>query len=225
MQIGALDGFRMSCCSMDTKPCFPCFLGSFEFAVVMDSEMFRTKRLYNLYFSPSAAHPLRLHTCGVREHLPLLIGNTLSTTRPSDYLPINNPLTEAMQPEETAGFEVKYSDLKPSERPHCSRRPAGGCSLPWDKRKPSRNSAQDPWLIILITQYFNPPCQPFPLCLAAGMRFPKRLELTAMGKPHTDQSADKSKNPLLYSAPPASRNAHKLWPASTTWVKNQILRT
>lgn len=79
--------------------------------------------------------------------------------------------------------------------------------------------------MILITQYFNPPCQLFPLCLAGGIKFPKRPELTAMGKPHTDRSADKSKKLLLHPAPPTSRNAHKLWPTSANWVKNQILCT
>lgn len=68
------------------------FLGSLEFAPGRDSGVLRIKSLCNLYSSPPATHPLILHICSARDHLPPLTGNNLSTRQPSDCLPINNLL-------------------------------------------------------------------------------------------------------------------------------------
>lgn len=111
------------------------FLGSLEFAPGRDSEVLRTKKLYNLYFSPPATHPLTLHISSDREPLLPLIGNSLSTRQPSDCLPIHNLLNLKQSTQRDTSLEVKYSDLQTFEHPCCRQRPTGGCSLSQDQKK------------------------------------------------------------------------------------------
>lgn len=193
-----LDGFRMAYCWTATKIFLSFFLGSLEFAPGRVSEVLRTKRLCHLYFSPPATYPLPLHICSARDHLPPFIGNKLGARQPSDCLPVNNLLTlkqSSLKRQQSWGQVLWPENLWAPTLllgAHCrlliAVRPK--------KKNPTanRNSAEDPWLIILMTQDFNPPCQPFPPCLAGGIQFPKCLELMATGEPHTDQSADKSRN-------------------------------